>query len=213
MKQATAINPSQTTGVAVNGAAILVKNASGVYYELDLEGLDALFIPGESLWVEDVVDLRNAFITRTIALGLAAITVYTDTITVPSGELWIIRSVNVTTPAVDATGIAAWNMSWPALSTKTPVGYFTADRRLGTAASGTLGAGVEVINLETGESRDSIDVFAAANVLRANGLGCQLRLVGPTVITITTTTTAAAWTAAYTYTIALEGRKVRKVTV
>jgi len=213
MKGINNIAPQQVAaGVAAEGGVLLVRDSSNSYYELNLEGLNSMMIPGEWYWTTDVVSGLNAGFTRTIPIALAAITVYTDTITVPAGEVWIIESICCTTPVVDATGVASWNFGWPGMSTLTTGGYFDVARRLGTAATGALGAGTEFINVATGEARDTIDVFVAANILRANGLGTQLRLVGPLVLTFTTTTTVVAWTAAYTYAIFLRGRKVNKVT-
>jgi len=211
--KSTGISPMQVAaGVAAEGGVLLVRDSSNSYYELNLEGLNSMMMPGEWLWTTDVVDARNASFTRTIPLAIAAITVYTDTITVPAGEVWIISEIHIVRPVVDATGAAALNFTWPGMSTLTP-GFFAAGAVLGPGAA--LAADTEIINVADGTSRVLAAVLSTTIVAaRRCSLGTDLRLVGPLVLTFLTTTNAVAFTtgAGYIFTVSLHGRKVNKVT-
>jgi len=207
-KQSIGVSPLQTTaGIAVQGGALLVKNSAGVYYELNLEGLNTLFIPGESAWTVDVIDNRVATATLTAAIGAAVGTEYSADIAVPSGEVWIINMIATTAPANDATGRANWNCRFSNLTqlvAGTNKGILETNRIC-------LASQTEYYRVATGFMDDE-GALGTENLLRANGLGIDLRVVGPATIQPYMITTTAAFTAAYAVTMKLFGRKVHKVT-
>jgi len=196
----------QTAGVAVQGFALLVKDSSNNYYQLNAEGLNALMMLGESIWTEDILDARNANAEITVALGAVPGITYTDDIEVPSGEVWIVETLNLVAPADDATGTIVWNAlisSFPLTALGATKGILSADRV-------PLASTTETIRVNDGFADDP-GAYGTCNLPRNTGLGTQLRLVGPATVTLYGLTATAAFTAAYTVDLYLGGRKVHKV--
>lgn len=197
---------AQQTGVAVQGFALLVKDSSNNYYQLNAEGLNALMMLGEALWTTDILDERESLATVTVALGAPVGTAQTDDIDIPAGEIWYIQRFGLEAPANDATGAITWNM----LVSQFPVVAATGvNKGFFNAARVPIPTDTEQVEVESG----NIDVLTAPGVLtdRVAGLGKELRLIGPATVTLATITNTAAFTAAYVVNLILYGRKVHKV--
>jgi len=197
---------AQQLGVAAQGFCLLVKDASNNYYQLNAEGLNALMMLGEALWTEDILDARNANAEVTVPLGTVPGLTFTDDIEVPSGEIWIVDTINLVAPADDATGTIVWNAlcsGFPLTALGVAKGILSVDRV-------PLAAQTETIKIDTGFADDPAG-YGVCNVPRNTGLGIQLRVVGPATITLFALTATAAFTAAYTVDLYLGGRKVHKV--
>lgn len=195
-------------GVAAQGSVLLVRDATGNYYELILEGLNAMFIPGEWVWTTDKLDSRNA----QVAIALTAVAgnggvladVVVGVIAIPTGEVWIVSDFDVVATAVGAPGACTYNILVSSLP-KTAAGT---DKAWLDANHATPDGTRELINISDGHT------YSAAWVKDGyiGELGCQLRILGPASITLALLTTVA-FTGVQTQTITLTcmGRKVNKL--
>jgi hypothetical protein len=191
-------------GAAPQGAVLLVRDpATNKYYELALDGLNSLFIPGEWLEAIDKVDSRNA--KAEVVFNDAAGTggtlgdILTGVVSIPDGEVWIISDFGVTGTAQQTTGRAKYNIrvsSFPKVDSVDKA-YLATDRAVPDAAT-------EVIDIDKGLV-DSTFI---------GGLDADLRIVGPATITLVGIVTVAfASGEEQTLTLVLYGRKVHKVVV
>lgn len=207
------MEPKQTgtlpLGVAPQGTILLVRSAAGSYSELILEGLNALFIPGEWVWTEDKIDGRTETVdcTQTIVVGNGAAIGDTTVglIAIAAGEVWIISDFLITSNAAPAaTGVSTYNVLVSSLP-KTAAGT---DSPLMEANRATPDATNEMIEIPTGYVRNAAWAIAAY----IGALGTELRILGPATITLAMLTlTAFTATDTQTTTLDVMGRKVNKL--
>jgi hypothetical protein len=196
-------------GAAPQGAVLLVRDpVTNKYYELALDGLNSLFIPGEIAQTIDKLDSRNAkaevVFNDAAGSGGTLGDILTDVVSIPDGEVWIISDFGVTGTAEQTIGRAKYNIrvsSFPKVDSVDKA-YLAADRAVPNAAT-------EVIYI-----RDGILRAVPDGETFIGGLDIELRIVGPATITLVGILTVAFDTGEeQTLTLVLYGRKVHKLVV
>ena len=222
-------------GVAQTGVVLLGRSPSGTYYELNLEGMNAGFIPGEWLWTEDKLDSRTALAQVTMSdvagEGGNVDDTVSDDIDIESGEVWVISDFTITGTAAQAVGVMKYNVLVSSLpSTNGSKAWFTTDRTCPDART-------EIFHIDEGFMEYACDIVGVEYAWAADDgaysetptcktvtpgwckeylgeLGCDLRIVGPATITLKcTATTAFAAAEEQTCSLNCHGRKVNKVVV
>lgn len=205
---------AQQTGVAVQGFALLVKDSSNNYYQLNAEGLNALVMLGESMWTEDILDERTAQATILAPVGTALGVALDDEIEVPAGEVWFVNTLAFVVPALGA-GEGDFNLN-ALISSFPPVAATAVDKAFLSVplyvTNGGLANTTYKVDVATGLIRDIAAVLGDTIIARKTpGLGTELRLVGPATVTFTAVVTELVAVNPITMNLNLYGRKVHKV--
>ncbi|MCX7912300.1 MAG: hypothetical protein N2506_04990 [Dehalococcoidales bacterium] len=174
-------------------------NSRGVWVGLPLQALTEALVAAEAKHALDRIDDRDA-VQATITDGSEVGTVKTVSIEVPSGEVWFINRIVVTSPAESSTGtgdIVRVNVRisrWAYPDSRSGSSANENGRAYWSAAKGSASGGEYTIN------------FAAQGEL-----GEELRLVGGDKITLEATLTGAEAGADLTATLTPYGRKGKRL--
>ena len=170
---------------------------SGRWVGLPIQALVEALVQAESKYALDRIDDRDG-VQATIPNGSAVGTEVTASITVPSGEVWFLNRLVVTSPADSGAGeIVTVNVrisKWQAPDSRTGTAINDAGRSYWANAQGTTAADTYTIDLPAqGE------------------LGEELRLFAGDTITLVATLTTAAAGADLTATLKPYGRKAKRL--
>jgi len=197
LQTVTSVTPSSATGgVAQNQLGFLpIGNYKGAAAFFDLNKLvNEPLVNAEQLHILGILDGREEdydLQTITIPNAAAVGTIVTENLTVPSGQVWLINAIGLTSPA-DAGGRA--NINWRcSLWTD----------RLAAAATGQLFTALGYAAALGGAWFD--EFHSGAPFIGVNNKNFPLRLPAGTVITFQATNTVAIATGAMACTGALYG--------